>query len=43
MERKARPTPTGAGSSQGFRELTEYDNIEGPIEDYVELTLQFGT
>ena len=25
-----------------FVELTEYDNIEGPIEDYVELTLQFG-
>ena len=22
--------------------MTEYDNIEGPIEDYVELTLQFG-
>ena len=34
--------PHRAAVRRQFLELTEYDNIEGPIGDYMELLIQFG-
>ena len=39
--RQVRQAPHRGRRSQ-FLELTEYDNIEGPIGDYMELLIQFG-